>query len=336
MQENEFEQRIWDKINGKTKPLGSLGLLERLAVQVATFQQTLHPKFEEPTIIVFAGDHGIAEQGVSAYPQEVTYQMVYNFLEGGAAINVLAKESSIQLKIVDAGVKYHFPEGLAMQYRKVAMGTNGFHNDSAMTEAQLQEALAEGIATVDTLSSSTNVVGFGEMGIGNTSAASMIMHKICQLPITDCVGRGTGLDNEQLTRKLSILERSSNFHRGEMDAMQVMRAFGGFEMAQMTGAMIRAWQTGRILLVDGFIATASYLVAHELYPDIQAAALFCHQSDEAGHKKMLSYLGAEPILQLGMRLGEGTGCAMAYPLISRALAIFNNMASFEEAGVSKK
>ena len=333
---NNLETQIQHKIDTKTKPVGALGALEKIALKIAIIQGTDKPELIDPTIVVFAGDHGIANDGVSAYPQEVTYQMVMNFLSYGAAINVFCDQNDIDLHIVDAGVNYDFPFSLDLIDSKIAKGTKSFLTEPAMTKEQCEKAIKAGAGLCDKIyKEDTNIIGFGEMGIGNTSAASLIMSKICGYPLAECVGRGTGLDDEHLTKKIEILEKASKIHETKTP-FEIFRTYGGFEMAMMCGAMLKAAENGMTILVDGFISTSVFLVAHAIAPEIMDYALFSHQSDEQGHKRMLEFLHADPILKLGMRLGEGTGCALAYPLIKSSVAFLNDMASFESAGVSQE
>jgi nicotinate-nucleotide--dimethylbenzimidazole phosphoribosyltransferase len=332
-----IKEQLQHKIDFKTKPTGALGVLEKLALQIGTVQETLSPSLHNPTIVVFAGDHGIANEGVSAYPQEVTFQMVMNFLQGGAAINAFSKQHSIHLAVVDAGVNFDFGIIPDLIQAKIDHGTKSFLTQKAMTEAQLEQCLDKGKEIVQTISETTcNVIGFGEMGIGNTSAATMLMSYLCNLPIDKCVGRGTGLNDTQLQNKIAILQQAQSFHGNIDDPKTVLQTVGGFEIAQMCGAFLAAYEHKMLILVDGFIASSAFLVAHAMNPLIIDNAIFCHLSDEHGHQNLLNHLGAEPILKLNMRLGEGTGCAVAYPIIDSAVAFLNNMASFESAGVSNK
>lgn len=325
------------KIDGKTKPLGSLGMLEKVALQLAQIQNTLTPSLSAPAVVVFAGDHGIANEGVSAYPQEVTYQMVYNFLQGGAAINVFCKQHGIQLEIVDAGVNFDFPKELNVQNQKVGYGTQSFRKTAAMNASELEQCLTFGAHISSKLSNTgTNIIGFGEMGIGNTSAASLIMHRITNIPLKTCVGRGTGLNDDQLNKKMAILEEANAIHPQHLDAPSILSTFGGFEIAQIVGAMLEAKQKGMAILVDGFIASSAFLIAHKMDESIIENAIFCHKSNESGHHAMLEYLEAEPLVDLNLRLGEGTGCALAFPIVQSAVHFMNEMASFEDANVSNK
>lgn len=332
-----IENQLQQKINCKTKPLGALGTLEKLALQIGTIQNTLTPILTNPTIVVFAGDHGIAKEGVSAYPQEVTFQMVMNFLQGGAAINVFSQQNHINLTIVDAGVNFDFEAHENLLLSKIQKGTKSFLSNQAMSEKELELCFEKGTQIIDAIhKNGCNVIGFGEMGIGNTSSATMLMSYICNLPIEHCVGRGTGLNDVQLEKKIEILSQAKKFHGPMALPTQILQTFGGFEIAQMCGAMLAAFDKGMLIMVDGFIATSAFLVAYSINPSIKEQAVFCHLSDEFGHRNLLDYLNAQPLLQLNMRLGEGTGCAVAYPIIQSAVAFLNEMASFESAGVSNK
>ncbi|MCG8307631.1 MAG: nicotinate-nucleotide--dimethylbenzimidazole phosphoribosyltransferase [Cytophagales bacterium] len=333
---NRLEGQLTQKIDFKTKPPGSLGALENLAKKIGMMQGRLNPGLRNPTIVVFAGDHGAAADGISAFPQEVTHQMVFNFLNQGAAINVFCRQHNIGLKVVDAGVNFDFEDAHALIHSKIAKGTQNYLREPAMSPEQCDRAITHGAKIVEKIAEEdSNIIGFGEMGIGNTSSASLLMSKICNLPLEDCVGRGTGLDDDQLDRKIQLLKGAIRLHETN-NAFEILRTFGGFEMAMMCGAMLAAAEKEMIILVDGFIATSVFLAANRMEPDIKGYALFCHQSDEQGHEKMLGYLGADPILKMGLRLGEGTGCALAYPIIQSAVAFLNDMASFDAAGVSNK
>lgn len=324
------------KIDNKTKPLGALGKLEQLAFQIGAIQNSLSPTLNRPVIMIFAGDHGITAEGVSPYPQAVTQQMVMNFLNGGAAINVFAKQNGLALLVVDAGVNHDFEAHPQLINAKIDKGTRNFLHEAAMTLTQCQQAIAKGAELVrQQLAAGSNVFGFGEMGIGNTSAAAILMSLLCELPLQHCVGRGTGLDDTGIENKRITLECAIAKHGQSDDPMTMLTIYGGFEIAMMVGAMLQAAESGTILLIDGFIVTAALLVAAKLEPTVLDYCIFAHQSDEAGHAKMLAHLNAEPLLNLGMRLGEGTGAAIAYPLLQASLSFLNNMASFDSAGVSK-
>ena len=332
-----FEKELKQKIDLKTKPLGALGTLEDLAFQIGKIQQTLSPTLQNPHILLFAGDHGVAKAGVSAYPPEVTFQMVMNILQGGAAVTVFSKQNNITVKTIDAGVNYNFDNIPDLIDAKVGFGTANFIEEKAMTKIQLDECFAHASKIVkDVKSTGCNCIGFGEMGIGNTSSASMIMHYITNINLDDCIGRGTGLDDSQLINKKALLQKAKNHHGEIENPLEILQTFGGFEVAQICGAMIEAYHQKMTIMIDGFIATSAFLVAKALHPEIQEYAIFCHNSNEIGHQKMLNYLNAQPLLHLNMRVGEGTGCALAYPIIVNAVAFLNNMASFESAGVSNK
>lgn len=326
------------KIDHKTKPHGALGLLESIALQLGLIQNTLSPQLNRPALLIFAGDHGVVEAGVSPYPQAVTAQMVLNFLRGGAAINVFARQHGFALRVVDAGVNHVFDDHVDLVKAKVAMGTKNFLIESAMTLVQCEQALARGAAlSAREIAAGSNVLAFGEMGIGNTSAASCLMSVLCNTPIEQCVGRGTGVDDAGLAKKNAVLKQALQLHaRNQQDVMQVLATFGGFEIAMMVGAMLGAAQHKAVLLIDGFIATAALLVASRIQPDILHYCVFAHCSGEAGHRQLLAHLGAQPILDAGLRLGEGTGAVLAYPMVQAAVNFLNEMASFESAGVSTK
>ncbi len=334
------------KIDGKTKPPGALGRLETLALQIGRVRGALTPSLKRPHIVVFAGDHGAAANkngaGISAYPQEVTWQMVENFLAGGAAINVFARANGIELVIVDAGVAHDFGERPNLVNAKVdAGGTVSYWDGAAMTAAQCADALARGAKIAEQLAAAgCEVIGFGEMGIGNTASAALLTHCLTAAPLAACVGRGTGLDDAGLARKQALLQQALDIwperpHCND-DPLAVLARYGGFEIAMMVGAMLAAAQQRMLVLVDGFICGAAALVATRLAPAFLDYAVFCHASAEAGHRTQLQALGVEPLVSLDLRLGEGTGAALAWPLVRAACAFLNEMASFESAGVSEK
>lgn len=335
--DRSLEAALRRKIDNKTKPLGALGRLEDLALQVGLVQRSLEPSLAKPHIVVLAGDHGAAKAGISAYPQDVTWQMVENFLAGGAAINVFARANGIGLTVVDAGVNHEFGSRPNLVDAKIAPGTANYLEGPAMSAAQRDAALAKGAEIVGRLvADGVDVVGFGEMGIGNTAAASLITHCLSGASLVDCVGRGTGLDDAGLARKRELLGQALARYTGARDdALAVLAQFGGFEIATMAGGMLAAARAGRIVLVDGFICGAAALVAARVAPAFLDYAVFCHASAEPGHKAQMAALGAKPLVDLGMRLGEGTGAAVAWPLLRAACAFVNEMASFESAGVSE-
>jgi len=327
-------------IDTKTKPPGSLGRLEALARQLGMIQRTTRPRVERPAMIVFAGDHGIADEGVSPYPQAVTAQMVANFLAGGAAINAFSGVAGLELEIVDAGIATPLPPlpaASALVSVPIARGTRNFARERAMTRDEAIAALAAGAARVRHHAAlGTNVIGFGEMGIANTSSAACLMSRLCDVPIDECVGRGTGLDNAGLARKRNVLAAALARHARAREPIDVLATFGGFEIAMMTGAFLEAARQRMAILVDGFIATSALLVADALAPNVRDYCVFAHASNEAGHRRMLDHFGARELLALDLRLGEGTGAALAVPLLRAAVAFLNDMASFESAGVDER
>jgi nicotinate-nucleotide--dimethylbenzimidazole phosphoribosyltransferase len=335
MNSDDFAKALQNKIDQKTKPIGSLGILEVLAKQIGMVFQTLEPKIIQPHIVVFAADHGIANHGVSAYPQDVTRQMVTNFLNGGAAINIFCKQNNIELSIVDAGVNYDFPTNSDLISAKIGKGTQSFMHCSAMSLSELQLCYSKGRDIVESIANSgSNCLGFGEMGIGNTATASVLMSIILALPIDDCVGKGTGLTDEKLTQKIDILKRCLENYDGATDLESMLAYFGGFEIMQMVGGMLQAKTQNMLILVDGFICSVAFLIAFKRNPSIMANTIFCHSSAEQGHQKILDFLEVRSVLQLDLRLGEGTGCAIAFPIIESAVVFLNGMASFESAGVN--
>ncbi len=333
----KLKDQLKEKIDSKTKPLGALGLLEDIALKIGLIQNSLNPSLSHPSLLIFAADHGIAQEGVSAYPPEVTAQMVYNFLKDGAAINVFCNQHKIDLKIIDAGINHNFPQNPQLIDCKISYGTQNFLKGPAMTLEQAQIAIQKGAELVKKCADQKcNIIGLGEMGIGNTSSASALMSLLCELPIEECVGRGTGLENDQLEKKKEILKKAIENYPQEKEVLKILSYFGGFEIAMMVGAVMKAAELKMIILVDGFISTSSILTASKIYPSVLDYCIFSHCSNERAHKKMLEYLKAEPLLNLRLRLGEGTGAAIAFPIIQSAVNFLNEMASFKEAGVSEK
>jgi nicotinate-nucleotide--dimethylbenzimidazole phosphoribosyltransferase len=325
-------QQLQHKLDNKTKPLGSLGRIEALALQIGLILGTESPVLDQPQMIVCAGDHGLAARGVSAYPSDVTWQMVQNFLAGGAAVSVLARQHGIALTVVDCGVRHDFAPQPGLVIRKVAPGTADSLAGPAMTAAQCAQAIANGRDVAQGLPG--NAVLLGEMGIGNTSAASLIQSCLTGLDIALCTGAGTGLDDAGIARKQAVLREVLQRHTDARQPLDVLAAFGGFEIATLVGVVLQAAQDRRVIVVDGFIATAAVLVAQALAPHVLQRCVFAHASGERGHAAMLVHLGAQPLLSLGLRLGEGSGAALAWPLLQSACAILREMASFESAGVS--
>jgi nicotinate-nucleotide--dimethylbenzimidazole phosphoribosyltransferase len=333
----DLDGALQHKIDNKTKPHGALGRLETLALQLGRIQRTLSPRLSQPTLIVFAGDHGAAKAGVSAFPQDVTWQMVENFLAGGAAINVFARQAGWQLQVVDAGVAHDFGPREGLIDAKVGPGTANFIERAAMTPELCKTALERGAALARAAAArGSNVFACGEMGIGNTAAASLITHYLAPAPLDVCIGRGTGLDDTGLTRKKALLGQAVARYKGPSDPLAILAEFGGFEIAMMTGAMLAAAQEKMLIVADGFIVTSALLVAARLQPAILDYCVFAHRSGEPGHQLQIEALHGKALLDLGLRLGEGTGAALALPLLQAAANFLNEMASFESAGVSEK
>lgn len=336
--DTSLKDALIHKIQHKTKPLGALGQLETIALQVGLILQTLTPRLCQPTMLVFAADHGIAQSGVSPYPQAVTAQMVLNFLAGGAAINVFSRQSGMTLRVIDAGVNHVFAPNAHLIEAKIGMGTANYLQSPAMTPTECEAAIARGaeIARAET-KTGCNAIGFGEMGIGNTSSASCLMSVLTAVPIVQCVGRGTGLDDAGLAKKIDVLTQAIAHHAiDKADPYAVLSTFGGFEIAMMVGAILAAAEQKTVLLIDGFIVTAALLVASRIQPAVLDYCIFSHRSDEQAHQLLLDELKAKPLLDLGLRLGEGTGAALVYPLVQNAVNFLNEMASFESAGVSER
>lgn len=326
------------KIDDLTKPKGSLGRLEELALQIGLIQQTLSPELRHPQNIVFAADHGIVEEGVSIAPKEVTWQQVCHFThpQGTGGVNFLCRQHGFTLKVVDAGVDFDLPRNRGIIDLKVGRGTRNFLHGPAMTEAEMEQCLQGGAEVVrQCRSEGSNILSFGEMGIGNTSPSSIWMSYFTGIPLAECVGAGSGLDNDGIRHKYDVLRRSVEGYAGDGLPRDIIRWFGGFEMVMAIGAMLQAAELKMIILVDGFIMTSCILAASKLYPEVLDYAIFGHCGDESGHKKMLDALGAKPLLNLGLRLGEGTGAICAYPIVESAVRMINQMDTFSGADITK-
>ena len=336
--DNSLNDALQQKIDNKTKPRGSLGVLEKVALHVGRIQHSLSPRFAHPYNLIFAADHGAARAGLSAYPQDVTWQMVENFLAGGAGANVFANQHGLSIKVVDAGVAHDFGKPDDLIDAKIAPGgTRSYLDEPAMTREQCVAAIEKGAEVVRGLAAEgCNVLVVGEVGIGNTASASLLTHVFTRTPLVDCVGRGTGLNDAGLARKRALLAQA--VERAKLpvnaDPVTVLAEFGGFEIAMMAGALLAGAECRMTLLIDGFIATSALLAASRIAPNIREYCIFCHRSAEPGHQAQVRDLGGEPLLDLGLRLGEGTGASIAYPLVCSALAFLNDMASFDSAGVS--
>jgi len=321
-----------------TKPPGSLGQLEVIGNRIAAILGTDKPQIKNKRIYVIAGDHGVTEEGVSAYPRDVTFQMVMNFLNGGAAINVLSRHGGIEVKVVDAGVDYDFPAHDQLMDRKVARGSANFAKQSALTAEQTSRAIIAGIDLAqDAKRDGVGIIGIGEMGIGNTTSASAITAALTGYPPKDVTGRGTGVDDKTLAVKIAVIERALERHSPKKnDAIDILSKVGGTEIGVMMGLAIGAAAEGLPIVADGFISTAAAALAVAFCPTVADYLFVGHRSEEQGHNKLIAYIGAKPILDLGLRLGEGTGAALAMHLLEASAKILCEMATFGEAGVSDK
>lgn len=334
--DRRIEKELLQKIDFLTKPKGSLGKLETLALRIGLIQQTLSPTLRNPHNVLFAADHGIIEEGVSVSPKEVTWQQLSHFSHGGAGINFLCNQHGFKLVLVDAGVDYDVPPGRGIIDCKIRRSTRNFLYGPAMTPEEFALAIERGADVVsDIHAAGCNVISFGEMGSGNTSSSSMWMHAFTGIPLSDCIGAGAGLDRPGIVHKLDVLTRAWENYGGDGSPESYMAWFGGYEMVMAVGGMLRAAELGMLIIVDGFIMTACILAASKLYPEVLDYAVFGHQGDESGHKLMLEALGADPILHLDMRLGEGSGAVCAFPILDSAVRMINEMDNFESVGVTK-
>lgn len=325
---------IQHKLDNKAKPVGSLGRLESLGKQVAMIQHTLTPSLSKPVMLTVASDHLICDEGVSACPVDITWQQVLNFLQGGGGIGLLSRVCGLDLHVVDAGVNFDFPAHPKLIDAKVRKGSRNFLYEPAMTMDECMQAFNNGRRIVASFNEQgTNIVGFGEMGIGNTTPASTLMSIICDVPVKDCVGPGAGLDKDGVSHKGRVIEQAIAKHGVSDNVLENLARFGGFEIATIAGGMFEAAARQMVILVDGFITTSGMLVAQQLNKKVLDYAVFAHVSDEQGHHKMLEYMQADPLLAFGLRLGEGTGAALAYPMMQSAVAVLSEMTSFDEAQV---
>lgn len=339
--DHSYSSQIQHHIDQKTKPLGALGQLELVAYQLALLQSqgrksaVTEISINNPSILVFAGDHGIADEGVSIAPSAVTQQMVMNFLQGGAAINCFCRVNNIAFHVVDCGILRPIEvESSQLTLQRLGARTENFAHTSAMTMAQVELGFQYGKTIVqNTINSGSNIVMFGEMGIGNTSSASAILAALSNQPVVDCVGLGTGITSQQLQIKVDVVSQGVK-RCLQAEPAQVLAEVGGFEIVQMVGAFLGAAEKKTPVIVDGFIVSVAAYVATLIEPDCRDYMIFAHHSEESGHKIVLSLLGAKPLLDLGLRLGEGTGAALALPLIKAAADFYTHMASFESAGVT--
>ncbi len=334
-----FEKTVQQKIDNLNKPKGSLGRLEELAMQLCLIQQTLTPSTAHPCHLLLGSDHGIEREGVSVSPREVTWQQMVNFTLGGGGVNMFCRQHGFHLRIVDVGVDHDLSSIPGIIDRKIACGTSNFLYEPAMTSEQFEQAIQTGSDLVDDcIHEGCRILSIGEMGIGNTSPSSIWMHLFCNIPLQECIGAGAGLNNEGIRHKYEVLSRavdrfSLSAHHTSIE--EIIRYFGGFEMVTAIGAMLRAAERHLVILVDGFIMTACALAATRLYPASQDYMVFTHCGDESGHRRMLDFLGAHPLLSLGLRLGEGTGALCAFPIIDSAVRMINEMNNFDNAKITK-
>lgn len=331
-----IESAIIEKIDNLTKPKGSLGRLEELALKISLIQQTLTPELRNPHNVLFAADHGIIEEGVSVSPKEVTWQQLSHFSKGGAGINFLCDQHGFKLVLVDAGVDYDIPEGHGIIDMKVRKGTRNFLHEPAMTIEELELCIESGARIVkDIYATGCNTISFGEMGSGNTSPSAIWMHLFTGIKLEKCIGAGAGLDNAGIRHKFGVLEKAVGNYKGDDDPKSKIAWFGGYEMAMALGGMLQAAELGMLIIVDGFIMTSVILAASQLYPEVMDYAVFSHQGDESGHKLMLDAMGVKAILHLDLRLGEGSGAVCAFPILESAVRMINKMDSFQSVNVTK-
>jgi len=335
-----LQTAIQAKIDNLNKPKGSLGRLEELAMQVCLIQQTLAPSLAHPCHLLLGGDHGIEREGVSVSPREVTWQQMINFTRGGGGVNMFCRQHGFKLRVVDVGVDYDLSSVPGIIDRKIARGTKNFLYEPAMSEEEFHQAIQVGADLVDDcIAEGCRILGIGEMGIGNTSPSSIWMHLFGNIPIDLCIGAGAGLDTPGIRHKREVLAKALARHQPALSTLHsqpsTLQYFGGFEMIAAIGAMLRAAEQHLIILIDGFIMTACAVAAIKLYPASQDYMIFTHCGDESGHKKMLDIVGAKPLLNLGLRLGEGTGALCAFPIIDSAVRMMNEMNNFDNAKITK-
>ena len=329
---------IQEKIDNLNKPKGALGRLEEIAMQVCLIQESLTPSLAHPSHLLLGGDHGIEREGVSVSPREVTWQQMKNFTLGGGGVNMFCRQHGFTLYIIDMGVDHDLTAYPAILNRKIGYGTKNFLYEPAMSEAEFNHAIETGCDLVDQCyQDGCNIICMGEMGIANTSPSSIWMHLFGNIPLDECIGVGAGLDNPGLQHKRIILKKAvDNYSLSSPHSpLSHIIYFAGFEMAGAIGAMLRAAELKMTIMVDGFIMTACMLAASQLYPQVLEYAVFGHCGDESGHKRMLDLMKAEPLLYLGMRLGEGTGALCAYPIIESAVRMVNEMNNFQNAHITK-
>lgn len=337
--EKSLQTAILHKIDNLNKPKGSLGRLEELAMQICLIQQTLEPSLAHPCHLLLGGDHGIEREGVSVSPREVTWQQMINFTHGGGGVNMFCRQHGFKLRIVDVGVDYDLSNIEGIINRKIARGTKNFLYEPAMSEAEFNQAIQIGCDLVDDcIAEGCRILSIGEMGIANTSPSSIWMHLFTGIPLKDCIGAGAGLDAPGIRHKYEVLSNAlANYQATTHHPTPIthIRHFGGYEMIAAIGAMLKAAEKHLVILVDGFIMTACALAAIQLYPAAKDYMIFTHCGDESGHKRMLDAMGANALLNLGLRLGEGTGALCAYPIVDSAVRMMNEMNNFDNARITK-
>ncbi len=330
-----LNDQIKYKIDHKTKPLGSLGKLERIAYQIARIQNTLTPSLKQPTVVLVGSDHNICEEGVSPNPTEITWQQMLNFSQGGGGIGLFSNHYNMDLVVVDAGVNYDFDPTLPIINAKIKKGSGNFLKGSAMTKEECIKAINNGAEIVENIyKKGCNVIAFGEMGIGNTSPASILLSLFGNIPLEKCVGPGSGLTKDGVRSKLQTLQKAIDLHHKSDDPIDILAQFGGLEIATIAGGMLKAAELKMLIINDGFIISSALIAAHAINSHVIEYVVHSHQSKENGHIVMIDFLKGEPLLDLNLRLGEGTGAALAYPIIEGAIAMLNQMTSFEEASIT--
>ena len=336
--DKSLKERIQQKIDHLNKPKGSLGRLEDLAMQVCLIQQTLSPSLNHPCHLLLGGDHGIEREGVSVSPREVTWQQMINFTRGGGGVNMFCRQHGFHLRIVDVGVDYDLSGIDGIIDRKMARGTRNFLHEPTMSEEEFDRAIQIGCDLVDDcVNEGCQVLCIGEMGIANTSPSSIWMSLFGNIPLEECIGAGAGLDQPGIRHKCEVLTQALKRYQEttEHTTENAIRYFGGFEMVTAIGAMLRGAENHLVILVDGFIMTACAIAAIRLYPAAQDYMIFTHCGDESGHRRMLDIVNAKPLLNLGLRLGEGTGALCAYPIIDSAVRMINELNNFDTAHITK-
>ncbi|TLX74972.1 nicotinate-nucleotide--dimethylbenzimidazole phosphoribosyltransferase [Labilibacter sediminis] len=333
--QEDLDEQIKNKINQKTKPLGSLGQLEKIAFQISRIQNTLTPYLNKPNIVLVGSDHNICQEGVNPNPQKITWQQMINFSKQGGGIGLFTQAYNINLTVVDAGVDYDLSAHKNIINAKIKNGSGNFMHEPAMTHEECKQAIENGARIVrDLHTKGCNIIGFGEMGIGNTSPASVLMSIYCNIPLEKCVGPGSGHNEDGVKRKLATLQKAVSNKPDLKEPFDILAHFGGLEIATIVGGMLQAAELKMIILNDGFIITSALLAAQALNPKVLEYVIYSHHSKEGGHALMMEYLNADPVLNLDLRLGEGTGAALAYPIIQGAVKMINDMTSFESAAIT--